>query len=211
MESEIILDCSHLLQSIWQIVYLFGWTFLQTTEETCRLVPTLSVYEWGVATTSIVSVLVTLYPVLASESVETTTLCGMPNQEDNAKDEDETDGINPALLRPRRRDNLNKTSTNEGNLQPGVQDKLSWLILGIHFFWLLYGSFTFYPVFFIYQMYDERGHIGGPNRDCKSPIHFWFYILHICTEWFLVAILLIWSSQQQKPNKIKHRPVKPTL
>ncbi|XP_023331370.1 uncharacterized protein LOC111703615 isoform X2 [Eurytemora carolleeae] len=70
MDLNLILDGFGLLIIIWQIVYLFGWAFLCTIVDTCQLVPTLIIYEHGVAITSIFSFIASLYPIIVSDPLE---------------------------------------------------------------------------------------------------------------------------------------------
>jgi len=53
----LLTDCLALTLAIWEGVFLFGWFFLQFSScaLSCSQAPLLSIYTWGTAATSVLS------------------------------------------------------------------------------------------------------------------------------------------------------------
>ena len=176
----------HYHNLVLQAVYLFTWVFLGWNVGSCDRVPLLGFYQTGVAVTSVAGFFTAFFSDTHDED------CAV---------EDVQDGVQIAVIARQRKktsyENINwlDYSNNESKEAIEAEDKkvkvfptISSLILILHMFWIITGSFCFLPVF-AEEGLSQESH-GLPN--CEAPVRFWVPFLSLCLQFGLGGIFMVW-------------------
>ena len=148
---------------LFQIIFMFGWTFMQFMNVTCMVIPFLNLYLTGVAMTCITTFIFGLIRIVLSDNTD----C------------ESSFGIN---LRTQKQLEHEKSADE-------IFSYLNLCCIIVHLFWFLFGSINFLPLFFTEGLYIRRDLTGG---ECEAPVQFWLSFLCLCLQWFLVVVVTLW-------------------